>query len=252
MFRSTLPKAMAVLILFALVLSGCTITINPITGDGGMDHSQMNHGPMHESMHTATPAAEEEHSMDHGAMHTATPAPEEEAADSMDHGAHDAHAAGDIPFDAQFIDGMIVHHQGALDMAAQVLAESERPEMLAFAEAIIAAQDAEIAQMQAWRAAWYPDLPGSEGMDMDMGDMEISDDGSIPFDQRFLTAMISHHKGAVEMARAALELAEHDEIRALAEEIIAAQEAEIAQMEAWLLEWFDVELDASHSGGHSH
>ncbi|MCL4859749.1 MAG: DUF305 domain-containing protein [Caldilineaceae bacterium] len=167
---------------------------------------------------------------DHSAMATVTPTT------GMDHRA--MHGDPSAPFDAQFIDSMIEHHQGAIDMAEQVLAESERPELRDLAEAIIAAQAGEIEEMTAWRQAWYPDLPATGGMDMGMGDMEISADESKPFDQRFLEAMISHHQGAIDMAKMAQEMAEREEIQTLAAAIIAAQEAEIEQMRAWLAEWF--------------
>lgn len=152
-----------------------------------------------------------------------------------DHGSMDT---GNAPFDAAFIDGMIEHHQGAIVMAEQALAESERPEIRALAEAIIAAQAAEIAQMQAWRAEWYPDVADTGGMEMDMGPMEVPADAGIPFDLRFIDAMIPHHEGAVDMAEAALDNTEHDEIRTLADAIIATQTAEIEQMQAWRVEWF--------------
>jgi uncharacterized protein (DUF305 family) len=142
------------------------------------------------------------------------------------------------PFDAQFIDSMIEHHEGAITMAKQALAESERPEIKQLSEGIIAAQQTEIEQMKAWRQAWYPDLAATSGMDMGLGDMQISADGNQPFDQRFITAMISHHQGAIDMAKAAQTKAEHAEIKQLAEAIITAQEAEIKQMQAWNQEWF--------------
>lgn len=186
----------------ALTLGACTGVI-PVSDMAGTDHS---------TMAAETPMT----GMDHGAMH------------------------GDpsAPFDAQFIDSMIEHHQGAIDMAEQVLAESERSELRELAEAIIAAQAGEIEEMTTWRQAWYPDLPPTTGMDMGMGDMEIGADESKPFDQRFLEAMISHHEGAIDMAKMAQEMAEHEEIKTLAAAIIAAQEAEIEQMRAWLAEWF--------------
>jgi uncharacterized protein (DUF305 family) len=58
-------------------------------------------------------------------------------------------------------------------------------------------------------------------------------------DETFLAAMIEHHEGAVDMAEIALERAEREELRAMAQEIIDAQETEIDQMQAWLDEWFE-------------
>lgn len=146
--------------------------------------------------------------------------------------------AEDVPFDLAFIDSMIEHHRGAIDMAERAQVEAEQPELRAMARAVIDAQVGEIAQMEAWRVEWYPGETVTAGMDMPMGDMELSDDDSIPFDQRFITAMIAHHEGAVGMAEAALTEAEHEEIRALAQEIIEAQQAEIEQMRTWEAEWF--------------
>jgi uncharacterized protein (DUF305 family) len=136
---------------------------------------------------------------------------------------------------------MIEHHQGAIAMAEQALDEAERPEIIAMAETVIATQQQEIDEMMAWRAEWYPELDPSDGMGMEMGEMEISSDTSLPFDQRFMTAMISHHEGAIEMAREAQEKAEHEEVRQLAQAIITAQEAEIEQMRVWLNEWYGVQ-----------
>lgn len=155
---------------------------------------------------------------------------------NMDHGSMQMNASQ--PFDAQFIDSMIEHHLGAVAMAEEALQQSEREEIRAMATAIIAAQNSEIEQMRAWRAAWYPDLPATGGMGMSMGEMGISADATLPFDQRFLTAMISHHQGAIEMAQMAQQMAEHQEIKDLADAIITAQQAEIEQMNGWLQAWF--------------
>jgi len=63
-------------------------------------------------------------------------------------------------------------------------------------------------------------------------DMAVEYTGDADVD--FVRGMIPHHKGAVEMAKIVLKHGKDPEIRKLAEDIIKAQDAEIAFMEAWL------------------
>ncbi len=143
----------------------------------------------------------------------------------------------DAPYDAMFIDSMIVHHQGVITMAQEALTKAQHTELKQFAQNVIMVQDGEITQMKVWRNNWYPDLAISAGNGMDMGDMLVAQDESVSYDIRWIDAMISHHQAAVTMAQDALTKAEHADIKNLAQAIIDMQSAEITQLEAWRDQW---------------
>ncbi len=57
--------------------------------------------------------------------------------------------------DLAFLEGMIVHHQGAIEMAKIVVEKTKRPEIKKMAEDIISAQSDEITTMKGWLSNWY-------------------------------------------------------------------------------------------------
>lgn len=57
------------------------------------------------------------------------------------------------------------------------------------------------------------------------------------FDKAFITEMIAHHQGAIDMAKLAKSNAKHEEIKQLSQEIVTAQEKEIGQMKQWQMDW---------------
>jgi uncharacterized protein (DUF305 family) len=83
----------------------------------------------------------------------------------MDMGAEDL--AGARPFDRAFIDAMIPHHEGAVQMARVALESGEDPEVAALAQNIIDAQSREIEEMNAWREDWYGAPSPAGGVDAD-------------------------------------------------------------------------------------
>jgi len=74
---------------------------------------------------------------------------------------------------------------------------------------------------------------------MSMDDMmkSLKDKTGDEFDSAFISGMIAHHEGAVEMAKLSATNAKRDEIKTLSVDIIAAQEKEITQMKQWQKEW---------------
>ena len=75
----------------------------------------------------------------------------------------------------------------------------------------------------------------SESMDHSVGSLEGKEGDE--FDKAFLSEMIVHHEGAVDMAKLAQNQAKHDEIKQLANNIISAQKKEISEMRQWQADW---------------
>lgn len=61
----------------------------------------------------------------------------------------------DAQYDERFIDMMIPHHQGAINMAKDAQQKAQHPEIKKLAQKIIDAQQKEISQLKAWRKEWY-------------------------------------------------------------------------------------------------
>lgn len=82
----------------------------------------------------------------------ATLAPAQQAYAAVNNRMHTGMQAIDPDPDVAFAQGMIVHHQGAVDMARVMLQHGRDPEMRRFAQGVIDAQTAEIATLNAWLA----------------------------------------------------------------------------------------------------
>jgi uncharacterized protein (DUF305 family) len=74
--------------------------------------------------------------------------------------------------------------------------------------------------------------------------------GAAEYDQGFIDAMVPHHQAAIEMAKVALEKAEHPELRQLAAAIVNDQDAEIAKMKGWRKAWYGSDAIPAGMGGH--
>jgi uncharacterized protein (DUF305 family) len=180
--------------------------------------------------------------------------------------ADDQHNAADLAFAQQ----MIVHHQGAIEMADLAPTRAASQQVKDLAVRIKAAQGPEIQQMQGWLTTWAAAMPSStnasssedtSGLDHGMSGMgkegEMTSDGvtttmSMPgmmsdadmqqltaasgtdFDRLFLQQMIVHHQGALEMADTELAQGSYPAALALAQSIKTSQTAEITEMQQML------------------
>lgn len=152
----------------------------------------------------------------------------------------------DRPFDLQFIDQMIPHHQMAIVSSEHMISDSERSELRELARNIQKSQAEQIDLMRGWREDWYgspgPAYPDPDTWDNGMMGGDSARDrmrdamGGDATDAMFLRMMIPHHQQAIDMSREALKRAEHPELKQLAEDIIAEQSAEIELMRGYLEE----------------
>lgn len=145
--------------------------------------------------------------------------------------------------DVAFVQGMVPHHEQAIQMSELVIANGDDPTVIALAEQINAAQGPEIDQMNTWLDDWDIDPAGSDGMDgMDGANGMMSDDEmdmmseamGADLDRMFLETMIRHHQGAIRMAEVELEEGSNADVLALAQGIIDGQQAEIDQMQSMI------------------
>jgi uncharacterized protein (DUF305 family) len=191
--------------------SGSGSEQEPAEKADGMDHSQMNHG-----------------SMDLGSNGMARQM-------VMENGKYS---------DKAFIDAMVPHHQGAIEMARVALKNAEHAEIKELSRNIISSQQAEIEELKSIKQGEFgtsnvpmemsPEQMRSMGMMMDPQELANRE----PFDKAFIDAMISHHQSAIEMAEVAYEKSKNPRIKELAENIMSAQKREIEQMKQWRKDWY--------------
>ncbi|MGW5101330.1 DUF305 domain-containing protein [Streptomyces sp. NPDC004100] len=166
-----------------------------------------------------------------------------------DTGAHPAHGAtaNTSAHDAQdvaFAQDMIPHHQQALEMAGLAAGRAKSARVKDLAARIEKAQAPEIRTMSGWLKSWG-EQPPMTGMDHsahsgmtgmmsgdDMADLEKKKGAA--FDSAFLSLMIRHHQGAVEMARTEKDKGRYAPAQKLADAVVQGQSAEIAEMKKLL------------------
>ena len=146
--------------------------------------------------------------------------------------------------DVMFAQMMLPHHEQAVEMSEMLLAKDDIPaEVADFAQQVIDAQGPEIERMNAMLTAWDAEpMADMEGMDHGgMSGMRSEEDMAALEEAQgteaarlYLEQMTAHHEGAVDMAQDEVDNGQNPQAVALAEQVIDAQEAEIAQMEQML------------------
>lgn len=150
--------------------------------------------------------------------------------------------------DVHFATQMIPHHEQAVQMAELAATRGSSPQVKALAAQIEKAQGPEIAQMSGWLKSWGKPVPTSMA-GHDMGSMGSSDmpgmmstkdmdtlkqSSGAAFDTMFLTMMIAHHEGAIEMAKQEEAQGSNPDATKLAGQIRTSQSAEIVTMKKLL------------------
>ncbi|MFG3122671.1 DUF305 domain-containing protein [Streptomyces sp. NPDC048201] len=162
------------------------------------------------------------------------------AASTTAAGAHNAQ-------DVAFAQGMIPHHQQAVEMARLASGRSASAQVKALAARVEKAQGPEIRTMTGWLKSWGEEAPmagmdhsrhggmtGMSGM-MSADDMTALENSTgAAFDRKFLTLMTAHHQGAVEMATTEKDKGRDARATRMADDVITAQSAEIKEMKGLL------------------
>ena len=138
--------------------------------------------------------------------------------------------------DVDYVTMMIMHHQAAIEMSKTETSSGKDSKVKGLAENITKDQEKEIAAMQSWLDK-NKDKKGtmdnssklmSSMMGM-MGEHKMAGDT----DKDFLSMMIVHHQGAIDMANVEIKYGTDAEIKKMAEDVVKKQTAEISQMKEW-------------------
>jgi uncharacterized protein (DUF305 family) len=172
------------------------------------------------------------------------PAPEDHTTHATDEPAITGQPAGFNADDVAFATNMIPHHEQAVAMSALVPDRSTNQEVIALASQISAAQQPEINALRVFLVQWNENPQDSTGAHEGHGAMQgMMDEATMAklqslkgaeFDELWLQSMISHHQGAIEMAKAEVANGANVDAKRMAQSIIDTQEAEIGQMNQML------------------
>lgn len=137
-----------------------------------------------------------------------------------------------------FAQGMIPHHQQAIEMSKLALKNGASAEVKKLAKGIISAQKKEISQLKYWLTSSNSSMTMDHDMGMN-GMLSKNDLNALKklrsgkFDAAFLKAMIAHHEGALEMV-SMIDNTKNSEAKKIAIDIRKEQSVEITRMKKLL------------------
>lgn len=143
--------------------------------------------------------------------------------------------------DNDFAMMMMMHHEGAINMANAELADGNDATIKALAQKVISAQEAEKGQLDAFvksHPAHIMVMEAHDKMKMSMEKMTKNADLQVingDADHDFAILLIQHHQSAIEMAQIELDHGTHDNMKQLAQKMIKDQGMEIKELQDWLL-----------------
>lgn len=151
-------------------------------------------------------------------------------------------ASGAATIEADFVNQMIPHHEGAVEMAKYEIKNGKDFAMIQLAKSILQEQTVELQQMRIWiKQPFTPSVPVTNAypgemlrtMDIMMQNMPNNTMLKDP-DKAFAMVMLPHHQAAVDMAKVLLKYSKNSIAISFAKHLISSEQIEIEQMHLYI------------------
>jgi uncharacterized protein (DUF305 family) len=142
--------------------------------------------------------------------------------------------AADKWVDLRYVNAMIAHHRGAMLVAEQAKI-SERSEVANLAKDILSNEPKAIAELYAWKKAWYNDTrPVQDPVVPRLGSYDAN------FDSRFLNAVIAHHQNGILMTKEIRTKSSRPEVLNNADAVEDFLTKGVTMLKDWRTAWYNI------------
>lgn len=188
---------------------------------------------------TDTVSEEAGHEMDHSdAEHNASPIMT--SMQKMMEKMHQMEKTGNADHDLAA--SMIIHHQGAIDMANAEINSGTDAKLKDMAQKMIEKQQKENKELEGIMSQSKGEAKNYDDNDQGLGKAMMDNMSSMmkmpehagPIDKDFATMMVKHHKDGITMGQAILKYAKNKKFKSMTQMMIADQKKEIKELESWL------------------